>query len=396
MKYVIVLCDGAADYDDARGLTPLDEANKPTIDALIKTSRFGTVQTVPNGVKPGSDVANLSVLGYAPDIYYTGRSPLEAASLGIDLNDNDVTYRVNLVTLSNDAFENKIMQDYGAGEITTAESRELIAALQPAFKGFSELHSGTSYRHLAVIRNGKPNEIVLTPPHDISGKTIGEYLPKGVHAPDFIAVMKNSIEILRDHPVNAKRRKEGKHTADCVWFWGEGTRPALKNFEEKTGKRAAMISAVDLLKGIAKLSGMDSIDVDGATGTVDTNFDGKAKAAIAALNTHDFVYVHLEAPDECGHQGDRANKILSIERIDKQIVKPIVDALNQSGERFRIMILPDHPTPLATRTHASDPVPFFMYDSAVKVVGTDTYSEKAVAKGEKLLNGGDITKLLFD
>ena len=384
MKYIIVLGDGMADYKLSAlgGKTPLQCAEKPTVDALAKQAEVGLCHTVPQGFKPGSDVANLSVMGYDPHGCYTGRSPLEAVSIGIALKDTDVTLRCNLVTLSEEeAYESRTMLDYSAGEISTAEAKELIAALKKEFDGDAfTLYAGVSYRHCLVAANGKTGHD-LTPPHDITGKPIRDFLPKGPCAAQYLAMMKRSAQILQDHPVNRARIAAGKRPANSVWFWGEGTKPQLENFEQKFGVKGGVISAVDLVKGIGILAGMRILDVAGATGNYDTNFAGKAEAALAALNSGlDLVYIHMEAPDECGHQGDIPHKIYSIEQISETVVKRLCEGLHAAGERFRLLLCPDHPTPIAVRTHTSDPVPYLLYDSgAPQGNGAARYDEDAAA-----------------
>ena len=400
MKYAVILGDGMADYpvESLGGRTPLEVANKPFIDSLIKVSETGLVKTVPEGLKPGSDVANLSVLGYNPFNCYTGRSPLEAASIGIELKDTDVTARANLVTLSDEEnYEDKTMIDYSAGEITTAEARELIAFLGERLNdGKYRLYSGVSYRHCLVIDNGAICGN-LTPPHDITGKPVKDHLPKGENSEKYYELMRKSYELLSAHPVNLKRVKDGKRPANSLWFWGEGTKPKLENFKEKFGVSGAMISAVDLLKGIGKLAGMRVIEVAGATGNYDTNFIGKAQACLNALKTVDFAYIHMEAPDECGHHGDVEHKIYSIERID-EVTRTVVEGLKKSGEDFKVMILPDHPTPVKVMTHVSDPVPYIIYDSRKRIDGgAERYTEKAAAKtGVYVPQGWDLMKKLIE
>jgi 2,3-bisphosphoglycerate-independent phosphoglycerate mutase len=323
------------------------------------------VQTVPEGMSPGSDVANLSLMGYEPEIYHTGRSPLEAASMGVELADTDIAFRCNLVTLEgDDPFESKTMKDHSSGEITNEESHELIEVIDRELGGNGlRFYPGVSYRHLLVWENG-PYDFDLTPPHDILGQGIAEYLPAGPHGPFFLDLTKRSVELLENHPVNRKRKERGLNPANSIWIWGEGKRPQLALFADKYGLRGAVISAVDLINGIGVLAGLRPIHVEGATGNIHTNFDGKAAAAIEALSgDDDYVYLHLEAPDECGHQGDLREKIRSIELIDKKIVAPINAALAQFGEDYRILILPDHPTPIALRTHVSEPVPYVLFDS---------------------------------
>lgn len=379
MKYIVILCDGMADepLDELGGKTPLEAARTVNMDSLAKKSEIGMVRTVPEEMAPGSDTANLSVIGYDPKEYYTGRSPLEALSIGADMAPDDVSFRCNLVTLSEeeDRYEDRHVLDHSSGEISTDEAAELIKALSEELKreGY-EFYVGTSYRHLLIQKKGKVVE--LTAPHDILTKRIGEYLPEDKVLRD---MMVKSYDILKDHPVNVKRRAEGKNPANSAWFWGAGTRPALMSFEKKNGVKGAMISAVDLLKGIAVGADMDNIIVEGANGGLDTNYSGKAQAAVKALTEdgYDFVYVHIEAPDEMGHQGSYENKITAIERIDEKIVGPVRKELENAGVEFRMLILPDHPTPVRVRTHTSDPVPYLLYDSRKAVETADTYSEKA-------------------
>ena len=379
MKYVIILGDGMADYKQPSlgNKTPLELANKPNIDALCAVSEVGLVKTVPQGMKPGSDVANLSVLGYDPKECYTGRSPLEAGSIGIDLKDTDVTARANIVTVSDEPnYADKTMIDYSAGEISTEDATVLINYLAEHLNDQdNKLYAGISYRHCFVMANG----VIagdLTPPHDITGRKIKEYLPKSQKGQEYLSIMEKSYELLKNHPLNIERVKQGKNPANSLWFWGEGTKPKMQNFKERFGIDGGMISAVDLLKGIGKLTGMRVINVDGATGNYDTNFAGKAKACLDALNDGlDFVYIHMEAPDECGHHGDAKNKIFSIEQIDSLVVRPIVEELKKRGEPFRILIAPDHPTPISTMTHCSDPVPYILYDSQKTVNGVSSYTE---------------------
>lgn len=395
MKYVLVLCDGMADFkiDALGGKTPLETAKKPNIDFMAKTAMQGFVKTVPDGMKPGSDVANLSALGYDAKACYTGRSPLEALSLGIDLKPTDVALRCNLVTLSDDEpYEDKTMIDYSSGEITTAESHKLIEAVASALNDETfSFYPGVSYRHCLVCCNGRTDSD-LTPPHDITGKKITEYLPKGYNADLYLTLMKKSTEILKNHPVNEERRKNGKRTADSIWLWGQGTKPRLQNFTERYGIKGAMISAVDLLKGIAVGSGMQSIDVEGATGTIDTNFDGKAKAALDALKDNDFCFIHLEAPDECGHQKDANGKTRSIELIDEKIIGAIIKGLN--GSPFKMLVMPDHFTPIATGTHDATPVPFLMYSSAKELGKGETFNE-FTPKG-KILTPFELINMFLD
>lgn len=378
MKYIVILCDGMADepLEELGGRTPLEAARTENMDRLAKSSEIGMVQTVPDGMSPGSDTANLSVIGYDPRKYYTGRSPLEALSIGAPMEPSDVSFRCNLVTLSEEEenYEDRHILDHSSDEISTEEAAELIRALSEGLKrdGYT-FYVGTSYRHLLIQKNGTVVE--LTAPHDILTKRIGEYLPEDEVLRE---MMIKSYDILKDHPVNVKRRAEGKNPANSAWFWGAGTRPMLTSFEEKNGVKGAMISAVDLLKGIAAGAGMHNIIVEGANGGLNTNYSGKAEAAVKALTEDgfDFVYVHIEAPDEMGHQGSVERKIQAIENIDEKIIGPVNRALDAEGTAYRMLILPDHPTPIRVRTHTSDPVPYLLYDSTKAMDGMDTYSEK--------------------
>ena len=378
MKYIVILCDGMADepLEELGGRTPLEAARTENMDRIAKSSEIGMVQTVPGGMAPGSDTANLSVIGYDPRKYYTGRSPLEALSIGAPMEPSDVSFRCNLVTLSEEEenYEDRHILDHSSDEISTEEAAELIRALSEGLKrdGYT-FYVGTSYRHLLIQKNGTVVE--LTAPHDILTKRIGEYLPEDEVLRE---MMIKSYDILKDHPINVKRRAEGKNPANSAWFWGAGTRPMLTSFEEKNGVKGAMISAVDLLKGIAAGAGMHNIIVEGANGGLNTNYSGKAEAAVKALTEDgfDFVYVHIEAPDEMGHQGSVERKIQAIENIDEKIIGPVNRALDAEGTAYRMLILPDHPTPIRVRTHTSDPVPYLLYDSTKAMDGMDTYSEK--------------------
>ena len=399
MKYVVILGDGMADYpiESLGGKTPLAVANKPYIDSLAKISQVGLAKTVPNGLKPGSDVANLSVLGYDPLKGYTGRSPLEAASIGIALKDTDVTARANLVTLSGEEdYADKTMVDYSAGEISTAEAKELIEYLKKYLDDdIYTLYAGISYRHCLVVDKGSVLGD-LTPPHDITGKPVEQYLPKGEKGAKYLSLMEKSYQLLKNHPVNLDRIKRGKNPANSLWLWGEGTKPSLQNFKDKFGLKGGMISAVDLLKGIAKLADMQVIEVDGATGNYDTNFKGKAEACLnGLLGGLDFVYVHMEAPDECGHHGDLERKIYSIEQIDG-VVKTVCEGLKAKGEDFRMLIAPDHPTPIAIKTHSADAIPYIIYDSrkAVDSVAERYDEENASRTGIKVDNGYELMQIL--
>lgn len=381
MKYLVMLCDGMADEpNEALGnSTPMEKANKPCMDSLAAKAEVGIVKTVAEGLKPGSDVANLSVLGYEPAVYYSGRSPLEAASIGIDLKDTDVTLRCNLVTLSDDEdYENKTILDYCADDISSEEAKILIEYIQEKLgNDVFRFYPGVSYRHCLVWSNGNPHPGVLTPPHDITGKVITDYIPKGEAVDELYDLMKKSYDLLKDHPVNQARIARGKRPANSIWLWGEGTKPLLDNFSEKFGIKGSMISAVDLLKGIAICAGMNSVDVEGATGYLDTNFDGKCKASIEEFKKGaDLVYIHVEAPDECGHRGEIENKVKAIEMIDEHILGPVVEFL-KGYDDFAVLVCPDHPTPLSIRTHTSTPVPYLIYDSKNEInSGVKVFCEK--------------------
>ena len=373
-----MLCDGMAGepLEELGGKTPLEAAATPNMDRLAKVSEIGMVRTVPEGMAPGSDTANLSVIGYDPKCYYTGRSPLEALSIGVDMAPDDVSFRCNVVTLSEEEekYEDRKILDHSSDEISTEEAAVLLEALKEGLKrdGY-EFYVGTSYRHLLIWKHGSVVE--LTPPHDIMTKRIGEFLQKDSLLRE---MMEKSYEILNHHPVNEARRKNGLKPANSAWFWGAGTRPALKAFEELHGKTGAMISAVDLLKGIAVGAGMQNLMVEGANGGLHTNYTGKAEAAVKALTEDgfDFVYIHVEAPDEMGHQGKVKDKIRSIEWIDEKIIGPVTERLSKQGQDFRMLVLPDHPTPICVRTHTADPVPYLLYDSTKNAQGAASYDEK--------------------
>lgn len=391
MKYVVLLCDGMADLprEDLTGKTPMGTANKPNMDKLAKVSEVGLVKTVIDSLKPGSDVANLSVLGYDPSVYYSGRSPLEAGSIGIDMKPTDVSFRCNLVTLSDEAeYSEKTMVDYCSDDISSEEAAELIAFIQEKM-GTDEFrfYSGVSYRHCLIWNNGTLDVGTLTPPHDITGRKITEYLGVNKNGEKLLDMMKRSYDLLKDHPVNKKRTERGLRPANSIWLWGEGVRKELTPFEEKYGLKGAMISAVDLLKGIGKFTGMEVIKVEGATGYIDTNFSGKAEAAIDALKRgNDFVYIHVEAPDECGHRFEIQNKVKSIELIDQLILGPILKAFD--GEDIKILICPDHPTPLALKTHTNAPVPYLIYDSRKSEKGVEKFCEEEAEKTGRFVKVG--------
>lgn len=382
--------------EQLNGKTPLEAANKPGMDALAKQSEIGLTCMVPQGMAPGSDTANLSVMGYNPQIYYSGRSPLEALSIGVNMAKADVSFRCNIVTLSEEetCYEDKRILDHSSGEISTEDAAVLVEALKVglAKEGY-EFYVGTSYRHLMVWKNGEVVE--LTPPHDILTQRIGDYLPKDQVLRD---MMKKSYDILTNHPLNIKRKEMGLNPANSAWFWGAGTKPALQPFTQKTGKRGVMISAVDLLKGIAVGTSMDNIEVEGANGGLHTNYTGKMEAAAKALldDGYDFAYIHVEAPDEMGHQGLVNEKIEAIEKIDCHIVRPLIEKMNQSGENYRMLILPDHPTPIRLRTHTNAPIPYMLYDSKRQMGSHDAYNEK-VAKQSGVVreNGHQLIDILL-
>lgn len=390
MKYIVILCDGMADepLEGLGGKTPLEAAQTKNMDRLAEKAEIGMVCTVPEDMAPGSDTANLSVIGYDPKKYYSGRSPLEALSIGAEMDEKDVSFRCNLVTLTEeqDRYEDRVILDHSSGEISTKEAADLLEALREGLKreGYT-FYAGTSYRHLLIQKEGKV--VDLTAPHDILTKRIGEYLPEDPVLRDMVV---RSYDILKDHPINVRRRKEGKNPANSAWFWGAGTRPALTSFEEKNGVKGAMISAVDLLKGIAVGAGMHNVIVEGANGGLHTNYAGKAHAAVKALTEdgYDFVYVHIEAADEMGHQGSAEDKIRAIEYIDDQVIGPVAEALRAAGADFRMLILPDHPTPVRVRTHTSDPVPYLLYDSTRPAEGCSTYCEKTGQESGRLLEEG--------
>ena len=392
MKYVVVLCDGMADYPVPAlgGKTPMMVAKKPHIDALAAKAEVGLVRTVAPGLKPGSDVANMSVLGFDPHRFYTGRSPLEAASIGIDMKDSDVSLRTNLVTLSDkgEPFADKVIEDYCADDISTEEARQLIEAVQAAFGGGKyDFYTGVSYRHCLIWHGGTTELGNMAPPHDITGKVIGPHLSTAETARPLLEMMEKSFDLLKDHPVNKARVAADRRPANCIWLWGEGKRPALRPFEALYGIKGGMVSAVDLLKGIANCAGMEVAEVPGATGYIDTDFEGKAKAALDLLTRNDLVYVHFEAPDECGHRNEPENKVKAIEMIDSRVL-PILEKGLEQYEDYKILLLPDHPTPIVTRTHASDPVPYLLYQKSAPKTGVDTINEEtAKATGIYMENG---------
>ena len=383
MKYIVVLGDGMADepLEALGGKTPLEYAQTPCMDSLASMGHMGLVQNVPSGMAPGSDVANLSVLGYDPKRSYSGRSPLEALSVGVKMEPDDVIFRTNIVTLTEEGpYAEKTILDHSSGEIATKDADVLMDAIRSAFNSETvQFYTGTSYRHIMVWKKGKL--VSLEPPHDHLGTQIGPWLPK---EPMLREMMEESFPILNAHPMNLARAEAGKHKANSLWFWGAGTKPSLQNFEEKTGLKGAMISAVDLLKGIAVGAGMKVYQVPGATGSLDTNYEGKAQAAVKALleDGCDFVYIHVEAPDEMGHQGLIHEKVQSIEYLDQRLIALVKKAMDDSGEDYRMLILPDHPTPIRVRTHTGSPVPFLLYDSTHPEKKKAKYSEAEAAATE--------------
>lgn len=401
MKYLVLIPDGMADnaltqLDD---MTPMQKAYKPCMDALAKESMVGIVSNVPEGMVPESDTANMAILSFDPKVYSRGRSPLEAVSMGIDMQPDETAFRCNLVTLSEDEdYENKIMIDHSADEISTEEADQLIKALQEHFGNDQRVfYTGVSYRHCLIWKN-RPDQYPFMRPHDILGKCIKDYLPVADGGEEYYALMKESYEVLNHHPVNEARRARGLRPANSAWLWSPGKKPALPSFREKWGISGAVISAVDLIKGIGICAGMQSIDVTGATGNIHTNYEGKAEAAIEAFKSGvEFVYIHVEAPDECGHRGEVENKVLSIEYIDQKILKPVVEYLAECEDDYKILVLPDHPTPLEIRTHSSDPVPFILYDSQKEYKGVDSFDEQSARQTElQIPHGHELLDMMID
>ena len=403
MKYLVLIPDGMADekIEALGGLTPMQKANKPTMDELAKAAVVGTVSNVPEGMVPESDTANIAILSYDPKIYSKGRSPLEAVSMGIEMKPDEVAYRMNVVTLSDagEDYDDKIILDHSADEITTAEADELVKALQAEMgDDIKHFYTGISYRHCLIWKNGD-DTYQFNRPHDILGRRIGEYLPKADNGGEaFYELQRRSFDILNHHPVNEARRARGLKPANSAWLWSPGKKPQLPSFEEKWGLKGAVISAVDLIKGIGLCAGMRSIDVEGATGNVHTNYKGKADAAIQAFKDgSELVYVHVEAPDECGHRAELDNKVLSVEKIDSEILAPVLAYLRESGDDFKIMVLPDHPTPVRIRTHTILPVPFFIYSSGEQHEGVESFSEEsATATGLYVENGWQLMGMLTE
>ena len=398
MKYVVILGDGMADdpVEALGGQTPLAYASTPAIDALAAKGEVGLVRTIPEGMKPGSDTANLSVLGYDPKQDYTGRSPLEALSIGVDMEEKDVALRCNLVTLTEEdvPYEQQRILDHSSSEISTEDAKILLDAVTKEMADeMYQFYAGTSYRHCLIWKNGKV--IDLTPPHDVLEQQITPYLPKDKR---LLQMQERSYEILKEHPLNKERRAKGLNPANSFWFWGAGTKPALSSFEEAHGKKGAMISAVDLLKGIAVGAGMDNIVVEGANGGLDTNYEGKAQAAVKALaeDGYDFVYIHVEAPDEMGHQGSAERKVKSIEYLDQRVIRLVEEGLTQAGLDHRMLIMPDHPTPVHLRTHTDSPVPYLLYDSTAPQAGQWRYQEDEAEESKNVIScGWDMMERLF-
>ncbi len=392
MKYVVVLYDGMADYPVPvlDGKTPMMVAKKPNLDYLAQRAEVGLVRTVAEGLKPGSDVANMSVMGFDPMKYYTGRSPLEAASIGIDMKKTDVSLRCNLVTLSEDdkPYEEKTIEDYCADDISTEEAEEIIKTIEEEFGNeVFKFYPGVSYRHCLIWDNGTTDLGKMTPPHDITGKVITDYLSASENAKPLLEMMKKSYDILKDHPVNIARKAKGKRPANSIWLWGEGTRPAFSSFEEVTGIKGGVVSAVDLIKGIGGCAEMEVAEVEGATGYIDTNFEGKAEAGLDILKRNDLVYIHFEATDECGHRNEPENKVRAIEMIDERVLPILFEGLKVYDD-YKIMVLPDHPTPIVTRTHASDPVPYLIYHKNGEIEGVETINEETAANTGNFIDFG--------
>lgn len=398
MKYVVVLGDGMADWplEQLGGKTPLETARTPVMDLLAKKSEIGMVATIPEGMAPGSDTANLSVMGYDPRKYYTGRSPLEALSIGAEMKETDVVYRCNIVTISEDdvPYAQQRIIDHSSDEISTEEAEILLKAVCGQLENENcRFYTGTSYRHCMIWDKGEVLE--LTPPHDVLTQEIGPYLPEN---PMLRQMQEKSYEILKNHPLNLERKAKGLKPANSFWFWGAGTKPVLTSFEQRYHKKGVMISAVDLLKGIAVGAEMDRIIVEGANGGLHTNYEGKANAAVRALTRdgYDFAYIHVEAPDEMGHQGSVEKKIQAIEYLDERLIRLVKEGMDASGEEYRMLILPDHPTPIKVRTHVAEPVPYLLYDSSAPKEHNWSYNEKEAAEsGNVIEHGWDMMNYLF-
>jgi 2,3-bisphosphoglycerate-independent phosphoglycerate mutase len=392
MKYIVIIGDGMGDYplSELSGKTPLMAADKPAMNELAGKSELGLARTLYNDLPTGSDIANLSVLGYNPRKYYTGRSPIEALGIGIELSDTDTVFRCNFVTLTQDgAFEEKTILDHSSGKISNDEAFALLDAIKSEFEnGDIVFYRGVSYRHIMVWKNIN-YDYIMTPPHDILGQKIKDYLPCGSYSTQVLGMMRRSYEILMSHPVNIARLERGQSPANCIWLWGEGKKPTFESFFKKYAVRGSVITAVPLVEGLAAGMGLGSIKVEGATGDYYTNYKGKAKAALDALAAgDDFVFVHIEAPDECGHDGDIELKVKSIEQIDKNVVSVIKEEMDKRKEPYKMLILPDHYTPIIRRTHTTEPVPYLLFDSRNAKNGVPRYDEEAAAASGIVMEDG--------
>jgi 2,3-bisphosphoglycerate-independent phosphoglycerate mutase len=391
MKYVVLVGDGMADWpiDTLGGRTPLQVAHIPHMDQLAEAGRCGLARTVPAGMPPGSDVANLSIFGYPPPRYYSGRAPLEAAAMGIRLREGEIAFRCNLVTV-----RDGVMEDYSAGHISSEEGRELIGALRPLMPG-GRIYAGVSYRNLLVLRAG--DRAICTPPHDISGRPIRDYLPQGEGSQLLNELMEAALPVLASHPVNKRRSEEGKRPANMIWLWGQGAAPSMPSFLEMYGLAGAVISAVDLLKGIGIYAGLEVINVPGATGTIDTDYQGKVEAGLRALQRLDLIYLHVEAPDEAAHEGNLEEKVRAIELFDRMVVGPVLQGLGRWGEQWRVLMLPDHATPISLRTHARDPVPFVLAGKGIEPDGVRQFSEEAARDGGfGLVDAAELVRMMIE
>jgi len=390
MKFVVLVGDGMADrpLGALQGRTPLQVAQIPHMDRLAAAGRCGLARTVPEGMPPGSDVANLSIFGYPPRRYYSGRAPLEAAAMGIRLEEGETAFRCNLVTV-----RDGVMEDYSAGHISREEGRELILGLRSIMPG-GRIYAGVSYRNLLVLKTG--GKAICTPPHDISGRPIRDYLPRGEDSRLLNELMEAALPVLASHPVNQRRLAEGKRPANMIWLWGQGAAPAMPNFPEKYGLVGAVISAVDLLKGIGIYAGLEVINVPGATGTIDTDYQGKVEAGLSALVRLDLIYLHVEAPDEASHEGDLEQKVRAIELFDRMVVGPVLQGLDRWGDEWRVLMLPDHATPISMRTHSQDPVPFVLAGKGIEPDGVRRFSEEAARSGGfGLVEAAELIKIMI-
>jgi len=397
MKYVVLLGDGMADHplEELGGSTPLEAAHTPHMDRIASGGMVGSVRTIPEGFEPGSDVANMSVMGFDPSIYYTGRGPIEAANMGLEMKPEDVVFRMNLVSLETNSSGKRIMADYSCGHIPTEESAPMIESLEAAVGDYEfRMYPGRSYRHLMIWADGK-DSVVTTPPHDILGEEIGMYLPHGGGAGRLLDLMRRAEAVLSDHPINTERRRRGETVASTPWFWGQGTKPALPGYRERFDLSGAVVSAVDLIQGLGRLAGLDVVEVPGATGWLDTNYRGKVSASLDSLRSGvDFVYLHVEAPDEAGHAGDVDLKVRAVEDFDREVVGPMLKGLEALG-RFRVLLLPDHPTPISIRTHSPDPVPFAVFGHDVVPSGVSGFTEGIMEKGSFVERGYTLMETLL-